>query len=267
MKKLKTLLFLILTSLCFLPAAYPVSERPMNILVYPFEYRGDKEYSWVSSGLADTVISDLNKIRGISVFSDKDRRDAIKEMELGMTGLFDESTVVKVGNIMGANIIFSGSIQVSGNKVRINAKLVNVETTKIEKSLKLDGTIEDFFTLQDSVVLNLLKETEKVSIADVKPVKVDDNDKKKIEGKYKPSNEAYAWYSKGLQLASAEPKNALEYFKKAISISPDYTDAMIACGYLSGDMLEIPGRVWGIILLRKRYLLKGVKPAPRSIQL
>ncbi len=230
-------LFSVLISV-FIYDAYPVSNRAMNILVYPFEYKGEKNHSWITSGLTDTVISDLNKIKGINVFSDSDRRNAIKEMELGMTGLFEESTVVKVGSIMGANIIFSGSIQVSGNNVRINAKLVNVETTKIEKSIKLDGSVEKIFALQDNVVLTLLGETEKVNITDVKPLKIENKDKEKIEKKYNPANEAYEWYCKGLEIKYKDPKNALGYFKKAIDISPDYTKALGSAGEISGYELS-----------------------------
>jgi protein O-GlcNAc transferase len=48
--------------------------KQMNILVHPFENTGDKEYSWISAGMTDTVISDLTRIQNISVVSNQDRK-------------------------------------------------------------------------------------------------------------------------------------------------------------------------------------------------
>ncbi len=237
MKTIKFLLFSMIICLLLAQSAFPASGRNANILVYPFEYNGDSKYSWISSGLTDTVISDLGRIKGINVFSDDDRKRTIKEMELGMTGLFNESTVVKVGNVMGANIIFLGSLQVAGDKIRVNAKLVNVETSKIEKTIKIDGTMDQIFELQDKVVLGLLAETEKVNIADVKPVVVDDKDKSRITNKYKPGKDAYELYANGLRIMGSDPKGALDYFNKAINISPEYTAALSMAGVVSGSTL------------------------------
>ncbi len=214
-------------------------EKKMNILVYPFEYKGDKKYSWVSAGLTDTVISDLNKIKNVSVFSNEDRKKAVQEMELGMMGLFDEKTIVKTGNIMGANIIFTGSIQILGKKIRVNARLINVESTKVENTIKLDGAVEDLFDLQDRVTLGLISESQNISIADIKPVVVDDEDKKKITDNVKPGIAAFELYAKGLEIQDTNPREALNYFKQAIKKQPDYIEALIDAGFTASSSLNL----------------------------
>ena len=102
MKKICALIMLL--SFGFIMNMQPVypsdAGKKMNILVYPFKYEGGKENSWIAAGLTDTVITDLHNIAGISVFSDDDRRKAVKEMEMGMTGLLDDSDKVKIGNVM-----------------------------------------------------------------------------------------------------------------------------------------------------------------------
>ncbi|HPS58683.1 MAG TPA: tetratricopeptide repeat protein [Spirochaetota bacterium] len=238
----KKISLLTLIAFASLILSQPVFTRTtpakMNILVYPFRFDGDTNFSWIAAGLTDTVISDLHNINAVSVFSDEDRKKAIREMELGMTGLFDESTVVKVGNVIGANVVFTGSIQVSGSVIRINARLLNVETTKIENTIKLDGTTEKIFELQDRVVTGLMTEAEKIQTSNLTQVKFSSDEIKKIESGYKPKREAYELYSKGLELRDSNPDAALSMFLKAAEIDPGYADALIEAGHTAGSILN-----------------------------
>ena len=74
-KTFALILNIALASLISAQAAY-TENKPgkMNILVYPFRFNGDKNYSWIAAGLTDTVISDLHNISAVSVFSDDDRK-------------------------------------------------------------------------------------------------------------------------------------------------------------------------------------------------
>ena len=65
----------------------PCPAKQMNILVHPFENTGDKEYSWISAGMTDTVISDLTSIKNISVVSNQDRNKVLEEMKFIFSGL------------------------------------------------------------------------------------------------------------------------------------------------------------------------------------
>ena len=241
MKKICSLFFpLALGLIINIQPAYPADAgKKMNILVYPFKYQGGKEHSWIAAGLTDTVITDLHNITGISVFSDDDRRRAVREMELGMAGLTDDSTTVKIGNVMGADIIFTGSIQVAGNSIRVNARLVNVETSGTEKALKVDGTLDSIFDMQDMLVNDLMNETGKISIKNVRRVDYKESDKQKINEKYKPKREAYENYAKGIEVMDIKPALALEFFKRAIEIDPEYTDAYVQAGYTAGSLLNL----------------------------
>ncbi|MEI6313675.1 MAG: hypothetical protein WCO89_02305, partial [Syntrophus sp. (in: bacteria)] len=70
-------LFFLMTFIFFLfffLFATPCPAKQMYILVHPFENTGDKEYSWISAGMTDTVISDLTRIQNISVVSNQDRK-------------------------------------------------------------------------------------------------------------------------------------------------------------------------------------------------
>ena len=216
----------------------PLLAEKMTILVYPFKNTGSNQYSWISAGITDTVISDLHKIKDIQVISDRDRIKAIKEIELGQTGLLDPKTIIKAGNLTGANLIFTGSYLVMGERIRIYAKLIRVSTGELEKSIKLDGILRKIFDIQDKVVIALMSETEKIRIADKDPVKLRKEEKRKIINKHRPSLDAYKWYSKGMEIRYANPKKGLYYFEKAIKIDPKYIDALIKAGFTTGAILD-----------------------------
>ena len=230
MKKIISIITLLILT------ASPLRAKSMRILVHPFENTGSNKYSWISAGMTDTVISDLNRIRHISAVSDKDRRKAIEEISLGQTGLINEKTAVKVGEMTGANLIFTGSYSVHGDRIRVIAKLMRVSTGDIEKSVKIDGSLKLLFDVQDKIIVKLMTETEKISIAYIEPVKFEDVDIKRIYQKKRPDRRAYVFYSKGLSIHHTNPHKALSYYLKAVKIDPDYWEALYRTGWLYCDL-------------------------------
>ena len=215
-----------------------LTAKKMTILVYPFSNTGEKQYSWVSAGMTDTVISDLCRIENVNVVSEEDRKKSLNEIELAQKGLIGEKGTIKVGRMMGADIIFTGTYVVIGNRIRVFAKLIDVESGRVEQSLKIDGTMDRIFEFQDRIVYGLMAETEKIRIADINPVKITTEDKKRIDSAFRPDTEAFMFYSRGLELKDADPKEALEYFKKALLIQGDYVEALIEAGITAGRELN-----------------------------
>jgi len=218
--------------------ASALPPQKMTILVYPFENTGDKQYSWVSAGMTDTVISDLCRIKNVNVVSEEDRKKALNEIELAQKGLIGEKGTIKVGRMMGADIIFTGTYIVMGQRIRVFAKLIDVESGRVEQSLKLDGTIDRIFEFQDRIVFNLMAETEKIRIANVSPVQFTEEDKKRISAVVRPDAEAFMLYSKGLERKDPNPREALEYFNKALRIQGDYLEALLEAGVTAGRELN-----------------------------
>jgi len=243
-------LFFLMTFIFFLfffLFATPCPAKQMYILVHPFENTGDKEYSWISAGMTDTVISDLTRIQNISVVSNQDRKKVLEEAKFIFSGLAEEDKMMKLGKLTGANVIFTGSYLVSGSRIRVHARLVNVETGKVESSTKIDGTMNGIFDLQDKVVFSLMGSPEKITIADIKPVTLTEQDRKKIEEKPKAKLTAYEWYAKGLEVQETNPKEALANFKKALEIDPNYTDALMNAGFTAGNTLNLFSEALGYL--------------------
>jgi len=215
------------------------ADRQMRILVYPFNNTGNKQFSWVSAGMTDSVVADLGRIAGIMVISNEDRRKAVQEIELGQIGLFDEKTTAQVGKMTGADVIFTGSYSVSGDRVRVIAKLMRVESGAMERSIKLDGTVDGIFDLQDRIVFSLMGESEKIKIASLKLPAITGEEKKLIENKKKPVTSAYELYARGLAVQDSDPKEAMIFFKQAIKIDNNYVDALREAGYTAGNTFNL----------------------------
>jgi TolB-like protein len=218
------------------PLAY--TERLMRILVYPFENQGDASYSWLSAGMTDSVIADLGRIGSVEVITDADRKKAVKEIEFGLSDLADEKGAARVGKLTGADIIFTGSYTVAGGRVRVVAKFVNVESGSVVKSIKLDGTVENIFDLQDKIVFALMDESQTVKVADVKKAVITDNERSRIETKQRPKLTAYEYYAKGLEIRNTDPSGALRLFSEALAVEPEYVDALLQAGYTAGRTLN-----------------------------
>ena len=207
-------------------------ERRMNILVFPFRNTGSLQHSWISSGLTDTVIADLQRLKSVNVFSDEERKKACNEIALGMTGIIDDRDVAKAGYIMGANLIFTGSYTVIGKSIRVVAKLVDVETTRLSKSRKLDGTLDGIFNLQDRIVAALMEETEAVEFKGIETPKFTEQEKKEVKKKHTPPRAAFEYYSRALEKYESSPREALSLAMKAVQADPKYHNALTYVGGL-----------------------------------
>jgi tetratricopeptide (TPR) repeat protein len=224
-----------LSILLFMNPGNASFTRHMRILVYPFTNTGNAGFSWISAGMTDTVVADLGRLTGIMVISNEDRRKAVQEIELGQTGLLDEKTTARVGKMTGADVIFTGSYSVSGGNIRVIAKLLKVETGSMENTVKLDGTLDGIFDLQDKIVYSLIAESAKIKIPYIKTPGITDKEKELLAGKKKPDISAYELYSRGLELQDTNPAEAMKFFKKALKVDGNYVEALREAGYTAGN--------------------------------
>jgi TolB-like protein len=80
--------------------------------------------------LADEITSAFSKFK-VSIVERTKLTDVIGELALQRTGFFDNKTVQKLGNQVGAYAVLSGTIIPSGKKSKVSVRLVEVETGKV----------------------------------------------------------------------------------------------------------------------------------------
>jgi len=117
------------------PAAKAIAVLPLTNL------SADPENEYFSDGMTEEIIGALSKVPGlqvasrISCFSFKG-----KEVDLH-----------QVGEKLGVASVLTGSVRKIGNRIRINAQLVNVESGNNLWSETYDRQLEDVFAIQDEL--------------------------------------------------------------------------------------------------------------------
>ena len=117
---------------------------------------GLEEYNPLSKGLADMLITDLSNVKSIQIVEREKLESLLSEIKLGSSKFFDPSTAQKLGAGLGADIILTGAFLSIEPDMRIDARLIEVETGKIIKSNKVLGKSSDFFILESQLVKMLI---------------------------------------------------------------------------------------------------------------
>lgn len=122
------------------------ADQP-SIAILPFEnISGDQEQRYFADGLADDLITDLSKVSGLVVIA----RNSSFEYR-GMPG-----GVKKVSAELGVRYLLDGSVRRAGEKVRINAQLVDSTTGQHVWSERYDQELTNIFSIQDEVTRQIV---------------------------------------------------------------------------------------------------------------
>ena len=163
----KAFLVAVVLSLCMMTGVVrPVStvsaagEGPLRIAVLYFDNYSITDREGLEpfrKGLADTLISSLAGSEGLQVV-ERTRMDALlSELALHQTGAVTDETVQKVGKILGVKALLMGSYTAVGTMLRIDARLVDVETSRVMVSEETCGSADDFFSMEESLVDRILR--------------------------------------------------------------------------------------------------------------
>ena len=119
----------------------PVAPR-LSIVVLPFaNLSNDPEQQYFADGITEDVTTDLSQLAGMLVIS---RNTAFTYR--------NKSTDTKqIGRELGVRYVLEGSVQRSGNRVRVNAQLIDAESDTHLWAERFDGDTSDLFALQDEV--------------------------------------------------------------------------------------------------------------------
>jgi TolB-like protein len=104
----------------------------VTVVISSFKNESDQYYldSWEKT-IPDMLKSELSAFDDIVVLERQAIEDILKEQALSMTGLVDSTTVQRVGKLLGAQYVINGTISSSGAWIRIDAKIIRVETGQL----------------------------------------------------------------------------------------------------------------------------------------
>jgi DNA-binding winged helix-turn-helix (wHTH) protein/tetratricopeptide (TPR) repeat protein len=171
---------------------------------------GDPDVAWLGPGIAETVTSDLAAMDHFNVV---DRWRARQAARRAGTSLED------LAGAVAATLVVTGSYQRSGSRLRITARIVDLDTGDAIADVKVDGRLEDIFALQDGIVSAFARE---LGIA-LAPRVVRPGVRETA------SLEAYRAYMEGwLRIEGLDTtvlREAIRDFERAIALDPRYAMA------------------------------------------
>jgi tetratricopeptide (TPR) repeat protein len=220
---------------------------------------------WIGTGIAETVTADLKNVPGLGVIGRARVFEAVKNLSFGEIGRFDDALAIDVGRRLGAAWVVGGGYQRQGQAIRITAQFVDVQTGAVLRTVKVDGTIDEIFALQDKIVYELSQGLH---------LTVGEGEKAEIERAETRSVAAYESYSRGmmnLRLASRDALDrAMSLLDRATRQDPGYAAAWAALGLaynLKGNFLGLPELVQQAVEFERRALALDAKLASAHLWL
>jgi TolB-like protein/Tfp pilus assembly protein PilF len=196
-----------------------------SIAVLPFRNLStDPENACFADGITEDVIANLSKIRALRVISRasmmhfKEERPALREL----------------GTTLGASVVLSGSVRRSGDRVRIVAQLTDAETDRHLWSETYDRRMEDIFTIQSEVALQIASALE----TELSPA-----EHTRVRRKPTHDLQAYQLFLQGRQLLGSYTTDAmvgsLAFFARAIARDPDFAMAHAMLATVHAQLAEM----------------------------
>jgi len=199
------------------PGVITHADKP-TIAVLPFvNMSNDAAQDYFSDGVTEDLITDLSRISGLfviarnTVFTYKGRAVNVKQ----------------VSAELGVRYVLEGSVRRAGDRVRINAQLIDTRTGGHVWAERFDRQLGDIFALQDDVTQQI------VSALALKLTSDEQSRLKRTDAETSP--EVYDLYLRGTnalrQYTPESIEEARAYYLRALSLDPDYARGWAAMAF------------------------------------
>ena len=198
------------------PAPAPASEKSapprLSLVVLPFaNLGGEAEQVHFVDGVTESLTTDLSRIRGSFVIA----------RNTAFTYKGKAVDLKQIGRELNVRYVLEGSVQRSGNRMRVNVQLIDAETGDHLWAERFDKPLADLFDMQDEIVARLAGALNAELVA---------AEARRAEQATNPDSmdlyfQGLASYNKGLT-----PDNLAQtrgFLDRALSLDPDNVDALV----------------------------------------
>ncbi len=187
-----------------------LSDKP-SIAVLPFtNMSGDPEQKYFSDGITEDIITELSRFSSLQVVA---RNSTFVYRDQAVD-------VGEVGKKLGVEYLLEGSLRKAGNRIRLTAQLINVQTGMHVWASRYDRDLEDIFAIQDELVH---------AIVSTLVVRLTAADTERTMRKPAENHAAYDLYLRAVALDSQyDAESAFESLKlaeQAVALDPGFARA------------------------------------------
>ena len=196
------------------------STNRQSVAVLPFvNLSGDEDNEYFSDGLTETLLHMLAQVPELKV--------AARTSSFSFKG--KNVDIRDAAEQLGVATVLEGSVQRSGNTVRITAQLIEAETGFHLWSQTFDRSLDDIFSVQDEIAANVADKLQ-VTLLGESALALD-----VVASLGTENPQAYERYLRAL-----EQKNIASYgslpiaegvFKEALSLDPNFVEAKVELAF------------------------------------
>ena len=186
------------------------------------------DYQALRRGLAGMTISELAANPGVRVVERAQLQQILQEQDLARSDRVDQSTALRIGQLLNARYMVTGTIYDVRGDFRIDARLFDVQTTQIIKTQRVAGRLDNVFDLVTRLAAQLMHDANLPPLehhADAAPAP------RPATGA--PTQNAVMAYSRAVLYADrGDTQRAVEQYRRALTAFPQYSQARTECNRL-----------------------------------
>jgi TolB-like protein/Flp pilus assembly protein TadD len=206
---------------------------PRSVAVLPFaNVAGDPETECLCFGLADQILTDLARIGDLRVVARTSSfayKDSAKDVR-------------SIGRSLGVRAILEGSVQRSGDRLRVTTQLINVSDGYHLWSERFDRDVEDIFRIEDEIAANVARVLDAI---------LHEHELRALTKIPTRDIRAFEFYVRGREFLFQVRRKSLEYaldmFLKALEVDDEFALAYAGvadatafkCMYYPGSKTEL----------------------------
>jgi serine/threonine protein kinase/tetratricopeptide (TPR) repeat protein len=223
------------------PVAIARAENSLAVLYFE-NMSGSKEDEYFRDGMSEDIITELLKIKGLHVFP---RATVLAFRDASLTA-------PDIGARLGAKYVLGGTLRRSGNRLRINAQLVDTSRDYPVWAERYDREMKDVFDVQEEIAR---------SIAQALRITLTPQEETVIASKPTENAEAYDCLLRGRNYRRmGNLEFAMQMYQRAIQFDPDFALAYAGMAHVCGLLVEARGS-------NQESIEKGMRAAERAFAL
>ncbi len=117
---------------------------------------GDASYDAIGRGLSAMLTSDLAGVPGLQLVERDRLQSVLDEQHLQHSSLADSATAARTGRLLGAEYLLTGAVSASRPQMRIDSRVIRVETGAVVNTARVTGPDDRFFDLQQKLAHQLV---------------------------------------------------------------------------------------------------------------
>ncbi len=199
------------------PASATQEPEGQSIAVLPFvNMSGRQDEDWFSDGMTETLITDLSRIGPLFVIA----------RNSSFTYKGKPVDVRQVGRELGVRYVLEGSVQRTGDRLRVTAQLVDSNNGRHLWAERYDRRLADVFDVQDDITQKIVAELD---------VQLLGGEQARTWRKSTRNRQAYELYLRARQYQDRGTREDIsrmqDLSQQALDLDPAFTLAMVWLGW------------------------------------